>query len=1534
MVEKPTYEELEKRVRDLEEEQSSFRKSEEGYRKLIDVSPLPFLVTQEEKIVFANPAAAALFGTQNEAEIMGSSPSDWIHADDIERAYHRRCRAVETGKLLDPIELVIVRRDQKEVIVLSNSTPIYQNESPAVLTIFQDITDQRRTEKELRRSEERFLKAFNNAPWLMTINAVPDGRFIAVNDAFLRSTGFSRDAVLGATSTEIGFVTSEHRERILQTLESKGRVKEIEIPVTHADGAERLHLYSSEPIETDGKPLIITMSIDITETKTAEKALMESEERFRTLFESLSAGSCLDELVYDENGKTVDYRILNVNSSYEKIMGISRSEAINALGSQVYGTGAPPYLDVFSRVAQTGDPESFETYFEPAGKYLDFNVNSPSKGRVSTVFTDVTERRQAEEALRDSERRLRTSQQTARIGHVDYNVNTGYILWSDMMYVLYERNRALGPPTHEEVMALHWPDDVKRMEKHISKAVARGEPYALDLRVNLPSRRQAVYHAIGTPIQNEEGNVISITGTVQDVTERFQAEEALRREKEKFRMLVENLVDWVWQVDENGYYTYVSPQAENLMGYPVDEILGKSPFDFMLPSEVERVSPIFSKAAQSHARIIGLEDTLLAKNGSEVVFETNATPLINSEGTFIGYMGTCRDITEKRKAEEALKESQRKFANIFNSANDAIYIHDMQGRFLEVNQVGCERLGFRKSEMLQKFSMDIDVQEFARLTEQRFRDIEREGKLTFESTHLKKDGTLIPVEISSKLIDYEGKPCILSVARDITYRKQIEDTLRRNEATLHEAQAIAKIGSFVWDLRSDALEWSRHMFEIAGLDPDGFYGNLQDTMLNIIHPEDVESVQRHVSDMVQQKKTWPMEFRIVRPDGGIRWIRSGARFTFDENGMPVLSVGVHHDITEYKQAEIALLESEKNYRDIFENSHDAIFVHHAETGGIVDVNKTACNIFGYSVDELKELEIGDISSNDSPYTQNEALKWIYRAKIEGPQKFRWHGKGKDGNSIWFENSLNFAKIGDKERVLVFGRHIDDRIKFERERERLLSAIEQAGEVIVITNPDGTIQYANPAFEKTTGYSAEEARGQNPRILKSGKQDEVFYRQLWETITAGDTWQGRLVNRRKDGSLYTEEATISPVFDGQGNITNFVAVKRDITSELELENRLAQSQKMEAIGTLAGGIAHDFNNILSAIMGFTEMVNIDLPEGSRNKEDLGEVIHACKRARDLVKQILTFSRQSDSEMRPLRIDLVVNEALKMIRSSTPTSIEIQQNTKSDVPTVIADPTQVHQIMMNLCTNALHAIEDEHGTISVSLDPVTVDELGNEKTEVPQPGEYVRLVVSDTGKGMSQEIRERIFEPYFTTKNAGEGTGLGLSVVYGIVKESGGTISVESEAGKGTTFSVFLPAAQKSESVQATGRQSRLPWGKERVLFVDDEPSIADLGRKGLERFGYDVTIRQSSPEALELFRNDPQRFDLVVTDMTMPQMTGDELAKKILSIRPDIPIVLCTGYSKRISDSKAKEIGIRAFVVKPLTQHELASVVRRVLDENM
>ncbi len=528
-------------------------------------------------------------------------------------------------------------------------------------------------------------------------------------------------------------------------------------------------------------------------------------------------------------------------------------------------------------------------------------------------------------------------------------------------------------------------------------------------------------------------------------------------------------------------------------------------------------------------------------------------------------------------------------------------------------------------------------------------------------------------------------------------------------------------------------------------------------------------------------------------------------------------------------------------------------------------------------------------------------------------------------------STAFLHLDDEERVLLCAQDITERKRVEMERERLIAAIEQAAEVIVITDLQGNILYVNPAFEEVTGYQADEVKGQNPRILKSGVQDDSFYRGLWQTITRGETWQGRMVNRRKDGSLYTEETTISPVVDSVGRITNFVAVKRDITAEMEMERRLAQAQKMEAIGTLAGGIAHDFNNILSAIIGYTEMAEVDLPEGSRSRQDLREVLKACNRAKDLVSQILAFSRQSEPETKPLRADLIASEALKMLRSSLPSSIKLRRSIKRDIPLVLADPTHFHQIMMNLCTNAAQAIEDEHGTMEVALDAVEVDRESAARIGGLPPGSYVILTVRDTGAGIRPEVRERIFDPYFTTKQMGEGTGLGLALVYGIVKDYGGGITVESEAGKGSTFTVYFPAAGTAEEEKAPPRQVRLPWGRERILLVDDEEAIAKLGEQYLSRLGYEVTTRQSPVEALEMFREDPQRFDLVVTDMTMPDMTGDKLAAEMLAVRPDIPIILCTGYSRRMSAERAREIGVKAFVMKPLTQHELAFTVRKALD---
>jgi PAS domain S-box-containing protein len=389
--------------------------------------------------------------------------------------------------------------------------------------------------------------------------------------------------------------------------------------------------------------------------------------------------------------------------------------------------------------------------------------------------------------------------------------------------------------------------------------------------------------------------------------------------------------------------------------------------------------------------------------------------------------------------------------------------------------------------------------------------------------------------------------------------------------------------------------------------------------------------------------------------------------------------------------------------------------------------------------------------------------------------------------------------------------------------------------------------------------------------------------------------------------------------------------KDLEKEsLRIQAQLQQAQKMEAIGTLAGGIAHDFNNILSAVIGYTEIALADVPEDTSQHRNLQEVLKAGSRARDLVKQILTFSRQTEQELKPVQINQIIRETLKLLRASLPTTVKISHDIQSD-SAVLADSTQIHQVIMNLCTNAAHAMRSSGGQLKIDLSDVVLGGSFIEQHPYLTPGVYIKLEVSDTGHGMEKIILDRIFDPFFTTKERGEGTGMGLAVVLGIVKSHGGTITVESEPKKGSTFNVLLPVIlqEVDHDIQT---KAPIPTGTERILFIDDEKSLVDLGQQILERLGYDVSIRTSSVEALELFMEQPEKFDLVITDMTMPNMTGDELAARLMNIRADIPVILCTGYSERISRDRAHGLGIKEFILKPIVMRELAKTVRNVLDQ--
>jgi len=506
---------------------------------------------------------------------------------------------------------------------------------------------------------------------------------------------------------------------------------------------------------------------------------------------------------------------------------------------------------------------------------------------------------------------------------------------------------------------------------------------------------------------------------------------------------------------------------------------------------------------------------------------------------------------------------------------------------------------------------------------------------------------------------------------------------------------------------------------------------------------------------------------------------------------------------------------------------------------------------------------------------------------------------------------------------------EEALRQSEEKYRIL--VENANDAVFIAQ-DGVVKFPNRKTEELTGHSAEElARMPFIDFIHPDDRETVMdrHRRRLRGERPASTYSFTIIHK----SGLERKAQINTVliqWEDRPATLNFL---RDITKQVEMETRLRQAQKMEAIGTLAGGIAHDFNNILFPLIGYSEMLKLDLPVDSPLHGYVNEIIRAALRSKDLVKQILTFSRQGDQDVKPVKLQPIVKDALKLLRSSIPTIIDILQDIDSDCGVVVADPTQVHQVVMNLATNAYHAMEETGGRLKVNLKQIRLESDQSVFLELT-PGEYARLTVTDTGVGIEKDVMDKIFDPYYTTKETGKGTGLGLSVVQGIVKNCNGDIHIDSEPGKRTEIQVYLPIIDRKVDDIRTDRSTPIIGGTEDILLVDDEEIIVKMEQQMLERLGYQVTIRTGSLDALEAFKANPDSFDLVITDMTMPNMTGVQLTKEIKRIRPDIPVILCTGFSYQINDEKSKTLGIQGFVMKPVVMKEIAETIRMVLDKEI
>lgn len=809
--------------------------------------------------------------------------------------------------------------------------------------------------------------------------------------------------------------------------------------------------------------------------------------------------------------------------------------------------------------------------------------------------------------------------------------------------------------------------------------------------------------------------------------------------------------------------------------------------------------------------------------------------------------------SEKQGEEiEQLRRAEEKYHSLFDHANDSMFIIDPETRkFLDCNLKAASRLGYTREELLKMTLDDIYTKMAAERNENIIKELKKNGSVVFEHNHKAKDGTLIPVEISSRVILYGNKTVFQSIVRDLTERKQAEDASER-------------------------------------------------------------------------------------------------------------------------------------YKVLFNGIQDAVFVHRVipgkGPGNFLDVNEAACKRLGYTKKEFLQLSPKDINPPESNQNIPKMMKTLMKEKHV---LFETEHLGKDGSTVPSEIHAHLFNMEGGHIIISIARDITDRKRWERklrnaydqldirvrqrtaelektnvelnreikERKEAEEALRQSEERFrAIADytydwenwvaPDGTLIWVNPAVERITGFSVEEYMDSLDRmrlVIHEDDYDKVnaMFLDGLKDKKSGNDIPFRI--RRKDGTACWGSVSFQPIYSANGKYLGIRSSIRDITEKKKAEmerqklmDQLREVQKLEAIGTLAGGIAHDFNNILSAILGYTELAQNTMDQTHGTQPMLKEVLKAGNRARDLIKQILAFSRQGEKEQKPFQVQLVVREAMNLIRATIPKNIRIEEKIERRCGTIFGDPTQFHQVVMNLCTNAYHAMRPGGGTMRVVSRCTDILPEDTNKNFQAAPGNYVLLEVSDTGQGMSRTVMDRIFDPYFTTKEQGEGTGLGLSVVHGIVKNHQGYIWVYSEPGHGTTFRVLIPREDAGED--DTGVEAvEIPRGSgQHILMVDDEEPLIDLGTRMLEDLGYRVAAFTSSAEALRFFQESREDIDLVLTDMSMPHLTGAQLARKILEIKPDIPLILCTGFSEIISEKKAKAHGFREFIMKPMLKSELANAIHRLL----
>jgi PAS domain S-box-containing protein len=1289
----------------------------------------------------------------------------------------------------------------------------------------------------------------------------------------------------------------------------------------------------------------------------------ENEETLQNFF------NVLDDLVFilDSNG-----RILFTNPAARKRLGYSaadlaamhamdmhppehRREAADIVAGMLTGNIASCSIPLLARDGTRIPAETRISRGKWRGKSVMFAISR-----------DMTERKRAEEMLQESSLRMKMAVGAADMGvwHVDLTCDK--VTTPQSSGPVSGLRTGKSPANLKEFLDLIHPEDRSQVARRVNEAIAGNGDYQAEFRIVRPDGTTRWVYAQGQVFYDEKDRPVAIAGMDLDITERKQAEEELFKSRQVLRMVLDTIPQRVFWKDRNSVFLGCNQPLAQDCGYTdPSRLVGKTDYETISAPTADLYRADDRQVMETGQPKLNYVEPQVKLDGSQGWLITSKMPLRDKDGQVIGVLGTYEDITSRKRMEEALRVEKERLDRASVAGNIALWEWDLATGRMEWSSFVDSMLGFEPG------AFPRTLQAWEEIVHPKDRDseeraladhLEKNTPYDVEYRVRRKDGAYVWWhDMGTCRRDKQGQAYQMSgVCIDVTQRKHAQEALRK--AADQWQTTFDAVNDAVWLLdRDQRILRSNKAAETLFRRP--LSEMLGRHCWEIIHGTSEPIPGCPVS---RARHTLHRETLDLQIDD--RWFEMTADPLFDQAGNFAGAVHIVTDITARKQAEVARKQSGDRLEKInhcllkLGSDHDAnINCLTALCGELLDAScalynrlegDLLCTIGAWHTPpdfKLKDAAAGHLchdvirANKDTavvisdlprtPYAESDPHVRAYGLRTY--LGFAVKSEGKAVGSLCVVYRADYQPTDDDRRILgiiasAIGNE-DTRHQAETELRRLMSAIEQTPESVVITDTQARILYVNPAFERITGYTRAEVTGHNPRILKSDRQDAAFYQALWKKISAGEVWHGRFINVKKDGTLYTEDAAITPVRDDQGAIVNYIAIKRDITRELQQQEQYLQSQKMDSIGRLAGGVAHDFNNILSVIMGHTELALMDLPADHPVRSQIETVRDSAERAAALTRQLLTFARRQVIEPRLLNLNDLILNLNKMLHRLIGEDIQLVTQTAPGLHLVKADPGQLEQVLLNLVVNARDAMPNG-GVVIISTQNVTLDETYARQHLKVVPGDYVLISVSDTGAGISDETKQHIFEPFFTTKGPGKGTGLGLATCFGIIQQSNGHIQFDTKVGRGTTFNIYLPRGRETPALTHKGDTELIvARGTETILVVEDELSLRNLIARVLRAQGYTVLEAPNGREALVLAETRPGKIHLLLSDVVMPEMGGPVLAEHLGALCPGIKILFISGYISNTAIRDTMATPGTQFLQKPFNPAGLAKKVRQTLD---